>query len=104
MGKNIGKNISRNVSSKYSQKLLDHDKQSPVDALKTTLRRVIQKTAEATGDLICNKIANRNTKVSRISLQNNSKIITNEHDEEIPKERYISPEESHKIIDGLRLI
>ena len=52
--------------------------------------RVIQKTAEATSDLTPNKIANKITKVSRSSPQNNSETITNEHDKEIPKERYIS--------------
>ena len=51
-----------------------------------------------------NEVADRITKVSRTSLQNNSETITNEHDKEIPKERYISPEERHKIIDDLRLI
>ena len=55
MGKNIGKNISKNLSGKYSQKLLDHSKKSATDALKTSSKRVIQKTAEATGDLIGNK-------------------------------------------------
>ena len=35
MGKNIGRNISKSLSAKYSQKLLDHTKQSVVDALKT---------------------------------------------------------------------
>ena len=37
-------------------------------------------------------------------LQNNSQTITNEHDKEIPKERYISQEEIQKIIDDLALI
>ena len=46
-----------------------------------------------------NKIANRITKVSRSSPQNNSEIITNEHDKEIPKERCLSPEERQKISD-----
>ena len=59
------------MSSKYSQKLLDHAKQSATEALKTTSKRVIQKTAEANGDLIGNKIANRITKVSK----NSDKII-----------------------------
>ena len=39
-----------------------------------------QQTGEVTGDLIGNKIANKITKVSRISPQNNSEMITNEHD------------------------
>ena len=51
------------------------------------------KTADKTDDLIGNKIANKITKVSRSSPQNNSHTITNKHDKEIPKERYISPEE-----------
>ena len=63
-----------------------------------------QETAEATGDLIGNKIANKITKASISSPQNNSETITNEHDKEIPKERQISPEERQKIIDDLTLI
>ena len=63
-----------------------------------------KKTVEATDDLIGNKIANRITKVSRNSQQNNSETVTDEHDKEIPKERYISLEEKQKIIDNLRLI
>ena len=47
------------------QKLLDRARQSATDALKTSSKRVIQKRAEATGDLIGNKIANRTTKVSK---------------------------------------
>ena len=43
-------------------------------------------------------------RVSRGSPQNNSQTITNEHDKEIPKERYISPEERQKITDDLKLI
>ena len=39
-----------------------------------------QKAAEATGDLIGNKIANKIIEVLRSSPQNNSETITNEHD------------------------
>ena len=58
---------------------------------------------KATGDLIGNKIAGKITKVSRNLQQNNSETVTNEHDKEIHKERYISPEERQEIIDELRL-
>ena len=78
--KNIGKNISKNLSGKYSQKLLDHEKQSATDALKTIWKRIIHKTAEATDDLIGNKIASKVTKASKTSQQNNLKIVTNEDD------------------------
>ena len=60
-------------------------KKSATDTLKTSSKRIIQRTAEATGDLIGNKIANRITKVSKKSQQNNSETVTNEHDKEIPK-------------------
>ena len=33
----------------------------------------------------------------------NSEKVTNEHDKEIPKEKYVSPEERQEIIDELRL-
>ena len=44
------------------------------------------------------------TKVSKASRKNNSETVTNENDKEVPKERYISPEERQKIIDNLRSI
>ena len=49
-GKNFGKNLSKNLSGEYSQKLLDHAKQFTKDALETSSKRLIQETAEATGD------------------------------------------------------
>ena len=101
--KNIGKSKSKNLSGKHSQKLLNHARQCATESLKTTPKRVIQKLAEATGDLIGNKVADRITKVSKNSQQNNSEIVTNENDKEIPKERYIPPEKRKKIIDDLRL-
>ena len=52
MGENIGKKISKSLKSKYIQKLLDHAEQSATDAFKTSSKRVIQKKAEATADLI----------------------------------------------------
>ena len=44
------KNIGKNVSNKYGQKLVDCAKKSATDAIKTTSKRAIKKTAEATGD------------------------------------------------------
>ena len=67
-----GKNVSKNFSSKYSHKLLDHAKQSATESKrdrKTASKRVIQQTAEATGGLIRNTIADKITKVSKTSPQ-----------------------------------
>ena len=47
-------------------------------------------------------------KVSKNPQKNNSETVTNENDKgipkEIPKERYVSPEERHRVIDNLRSI
>ena len=51
-----------------------------------------------------NEISNRITGASKNSQQNNSEPVTNDHDKEIPKERYLSPEERQKIIDDVKLI
>ena len=99
MGKNAGKNISKNVSSKYSQKLLNHVKQSATDVLKTSSKRTIQKTTEATGDLIRNEIADKITRVSKTSKTNRSEG----NEEEILRERYISPEVTQTIIDDFKI-
>ena len=92
------------LSAKYIQKRLDHAKQSSTDAFKSSSKRVIHKTAEATGDLIGNKIPDRITNISKTSQQNNSETVTNDRDKEILKERHISPEQRQKIIDDLGLI
>ena len=59
IGKSFGKNISKNLSGRYCLKLLDNAKKSATDAFKTSSKRVIQKPAEATVDLIGNKIVRR---------------------------------------------
>ena len=69
MSKNIGKNISKNVSRKYGKNRLDHAKKSPTVALNTTSKWVIEKTAEATGGFIGNKVATRITKFHKIQTK-----------------------------------
>ena len=83
----------KNLSDRHSQKLLYSAKESTADALKTTSKRITQKTAEATGNFISNKIADKITKASK----NNSKMDENEL--EIPKGKHISPEKRRQIID-----
>ena len=90
---NIGKNISKILSDKYSEKVLDHAKQSATDAFKTAIKRATQKIAEAAGGLIGDKITNKIMEISKSPQQNNSETVKNKHDEEIPKESYMSPEE-----------
>ena len=66
--RNIGTHaakVAKNMSNKYSQKLVDTAKKSATDTIKTASKRAIQKTAEATGDLIGNKIADKITSASK---------------------------------------
>ena len=57
--------LVKNLSNKYSQKLINTVKKSTTDALKTASKRAIQKKAEATGDLIGIKIADKITSISK---------------------------------------
>ena len=57
--------MGKNLSNKYGQKLFDTAKKSTTDAIKTASKRAIQKIAEATGDLIGNKTADKITNVSK---------------------------------------
>ena len=91
------------MSSKYSQQLFNHPEQSATDAPKTVSKRAIQKTAEALGDFIGNKITDKITKISRTLPQNILETVKNENDKEILKEKNVSPAERQKIVD-LRLI
>ena len=106
----FAKNLGKSLSNKYSQELLDSAKKSTIDAIKTTSKRAIQKTAEATGDLIGNKIADKITSVwkkpSKELPNNNNNNNNIKEDVEITahKKRYISPEERKKIINELRLV
>ena len=68
----FAKNMGKSLSSKYGQKLFDSAKISTADAIKKASKRIIQKTAEATGDLIGNKIADKITSISKKSSNNNN--------------------------------
>ena len=94
--KNMG-TLAKNMSNKYSQKFLDSASKTTTDTGKVASKRAIQRTAEATGDLIGNKIAEKITKKSsnKLHSQNNFKEANNE----IPKERYISPEKNNLLIN-----
>ena len=100
------------LSNKYGEKLLNSAKQSTIDAIKTASKRAIHKTAEATGDLIRNKVAdiipsvskkNSATELHSKELHDNDEI---KEDVEIdaPKKRCISPEERKQIIEEWRLV
>ena len=84
--------FARKFGDRYSKKLIDQTTKTEIDAAKTASKRVVQKTAEATGDLISNKIADK------ITSEGKAKEKTNK-----PEEIYISPEERQQIINDLQL-
>ena len=100
----FAKNMGKSFSNKYSQKFIDSAKKSTTDAIITASKRVIQKTAEATGDLIDNKIADKITSVSK--KPNNNNNDNNNEDVELTtrKKRHISPEDRQQTINELMLV
>ena len=85
----FAKNMGKSLSNKYVQKLLDRSKKSTTDAIKPESKRAIQKTTEATGDVIGNKTAYKITSVSKKlpNSNNNEDLKITAH-----KKRYTSPE------------
>ena len=82
--RNIGTHatkVAKNMSNKYSQNLVDAAKKSAADAIKTASKRAIKKAAEATGDLVGNKIADKITSASKKS--HNEEIQSNKVNNEI---------------------
>ena len=67
-----------------------------IDATKTASKRVVQETAEATGKLIGNKIADKITSLGKTKSDEKEK---GKEEQEI----YIPPEKRQQIIDDLRL-
>ena len=87
----FAKNIGKSLSNKYGQKLLDSAKKSTADAIKTASKRAVQKTAETTGDLIGNEIADKKTSVSTELHSKKKSNNNNNNDVELKnhKKRYI---------------
>ena len=79
---------------KYGKKLMYTARKAGIDAAKTASKRAVQKTAEAAGDLIGYKIADKITLVGK----SKEKEKTNK-----PEEIYIPPEKRQQIIDDLKL-
>ena len=87
--------LSREKSSyKYGKKLMATATKTGVDAAKTVSKRLVQKTAEATRDLVGNKIADKITSLGKTKCKENEK-------KQERQEIYIAPEKRHQIIDYL---
>ena len=84
--------FARKFGDKYGKKLMDTATKTGIDVAKTASKRVVQKTAEATRDLIGNKIADKMTSVGKSKEKTNKTV-----------EIYIPLEKRQQIIDDLKL-
>ena len=104
----FAKNMGKSLNNKYGLKHLDSARKSKTDAIKTASKGAIQKTVEATFDLIGNKIADKITSVSKKKsakeLYNNDETKKEDVEIDTPRKRYISPEERKYIIEELSLV
>ena len=73
---------------------MDAATKTGMDTAKTASKRVVQKNAEATADLIGNKIADKITSIGRPKENQKTKEI---------EEIYIPPQKRQQVIDDLRL-
>ena len=86
--------FARTFGDKYGKKLMETATKKGIGAAKTTSKRVVQKTAEATGNLIRNKTADEITSLGKTK----SKVKEDER-----QEIYIPLEKRQESIDNLRL-
>ena len=85
--------FARKFCDKYGKKLMDTATKTGIDAAKTTSKKIVYKTAEATGVLIGNKIADKTTSVCKSKKKKKKNT----------EETYIPPEKRQQIIEDLRL-
>ena len=101
IGNKYGKKIfdvSKSMKNKYGKKILDNSLSAGKDFAKIAGQKVLTKSAEVTGDLIGNKIADRMTKSARNKEQKEDDRIMEETQEII-----IPPEKREQIIRDLKL-
>ena len=82
----------QNLVINMVKKLMDTATKTGIDAPKTASKRVVQKTAGATGDFIGNKMADKITSLGKTKSEEKEK-------EEQRQEIYIPPEKRQQLID-----
>ena len=87
--------LARKFGDKYGKKLMDAATKTGIDAGKSASKRVVQKIAEATGDLIRNKIFDKITWLGKTKSRKKEK-------EDERQEIYIPPGKRQQIINDLR--
>ena len=93
-GKKLMNTATKVETSKYGKKIIDTTKKQGNEFAKTAGKKIVQRSAEATGDLIGNKIAD---KITSLGKSKNKENETNEEKIIIP------PEKRQQLINDLRL-
>ena len=88
--------FARKFGDKYGKKLIDNATKTVMGPAKTASKKVVQKTAEAPGDLIGNKIPDKITSLGKTKSDGKEKV---KEEQEI----YLPSEKIQQIIDDLRL-
>ena len=86
--------FARKFHNKYGKNLINTATKTGIDAAKIASKRVVQKNAEATGDLIGNKIAGKITSSDKSKEDDKTKKV---------EEIYIPSEKRKQIINDLKL-
>ena len=87
--------FARKFGNKYGKKFMDTATKTGMDAAKTASKIVVQKTAEATGDLIGYTIVDKITSIGKPKEKEKTKEI---------EKIYIPLEKRQQIIDDLILL
>ena len=95
-GKKLINIATKAGTSKYGQKIIDTAKKEGIKFGKLAGKRIVEKSAEATEDLIGNKIAD---KITSLGISKNTEKETEINE----TEEIIIPPEKRQIIDDLRL-
>ena len=90
--------FARNIGNKYGRKIFDKSLSAGKDFAKIADKKVLTKSAEATGDLIGNKISDIITKSARNKAQKEDDRIMEETQEKI-----IPLEKREQIVKDLKL-
>ena len=96
-GKKLMNTAAKLGTSKYGEKNYGYNKKQGNESAKIFGQKILAKSAEATGDLIGNKIADK------IILLGKSKNKEKENEINEPEEAIIPPEKRKQSIDELRL-
>ena len=76
MYKTISESVNKNLSGNYSQKIMVHTEKFAAVTHTIASKRITQKTAEESGDLIGNNVADKTTKTPKTALYNISETVS----------------------------